>query len=477
MRGFKRHLSSLEGRHANFIDVSSGYFLLLRRENFNVRTAMGQTLSQKVLAKASGRKHVTPGEVVWAKVDVLMSHDPCSPGLISIFKKEFGAGAKVWDRSRFVMIPDHFIYTADPLANQNVRVMREFAREQDITHFYDVGSPRYRGVCHIALAEGGHNRPGEVLLGTDSHSVTSGAFGTFAVGLGITDAAFALGTGEIPLKVPASIRVNFNGEMPAHVLAKDLILSVLQQLTIDGATYQAIEFGGDVVDALSVEERMTLCNMVVECGAKNGIMVPNQATLDYLSHRTQIPFEVLAPDSDAEYARVLDIDVSRMEPLVARPHSPDNVESIANLHGVAVDQAYIGSCTGGKLADFVAAARVLQGRHVSVPTFAVPATKEVFHGIVTTQVNGVSVYSILSDAGVALSSETGCAACCGGPADTFGRVNAPLTVISTTNRNFVGRMGHKRAEVYLASPYSVAAAAVAGRIVNPGPYLQDVHSS
>ncbi|NPT35377.1 3-isopropylmalate dehydratase large subunit [Paraburkholderia xenovorans] len=431
----------------------------------------GQTLSQKVLARASGRSRVTPGEVVWAKVDVLMSHDPCSPGVISIFKKEFGANARVWDPERFVMIPDHFIYTADVLANQNVRVMREFAREQEIKYFYDVGTPRYRGVCHIGLAEGGHNRPGEVLLGTDSHTVTSGAFGTFAVGLGITDAAFALGTGEIPLKVPATIRVNFNGELPPHVLAKDLILAVLGELTIDGATYQAIEFGGAVVDALSVEERMTLCNMVVECGAKNGIMVPNQATLDYLATRNEVPFEVLTPDADADYVRVLDVDVSKMQPLVAKPHSPDNVDGIDRVADTRITQAYIGSCTGGKLEDFVAAAKILKGRKVSVPTFAVPATKEVFHGIVTTQVDGVSVYSIFTDAGVALSSEPSCAACCGGPADTFGRVNEPISVASTTNRNFVGRMGNKRASIYLGSPYTVAAAAVAGRLVNPNVYL------
>jgi len=432
----------------------------------------GQTLSQKVLAKASGRVHVSPGEVIWAKVDVLMSHDPCSPGVISIFKKEFGADARVWDPTRFVMIPDHFIYTADALANQNVRVMREFAQEQQIKHFYDVGTPKYRGVCHIALAEGGHNRPGEVLLGTDSHTVTSGAFGTFAVGLGITDAAFALGTGEIPLKVPETIRINFHGQLPPHILGKDLILAVLGELTIDGATYQAIEFGGEVVDALSVEERMTLCNMVVECGAKNGIMVPNQATLDYLAKRNDIPFEVQIPDTDAVYARVLDIDVSTLQPLVAKPHSPDNVDSVDNVSDIRIQRAYIGSCTGGKFEDFVAAAKILKGRKVVVPTFAVPATKEVLHHTVTTRIDDTSIYSILTDAGVILSSEPSCAACCGGPVDTFGRVNEPISVVSTTNRNFIGRMGNKRANIYLGSPYTVAAAAVAGRLVNPSDFLE-----
>lgn len=408
-----------------------------------------------------------PGEIVWAKVDILMSHDPCTPGVASVFKKEFGAQAKVWDAGRFIMIPDHFVYSADPQANQNIRIMREFAKEQNITHFYDVGTPQYKGVCHIGLAEGGHTRPGEVLLGTDSHTVTAGAFGCFAIGLGITDAAYALGTGEIPLKVPTTIRVNYHGILPTHVQAKDLILALLAELTVEGATYEAIEFGGCVIDALSVEERMTICNMVVECGAKNGIMVPNQATLDYLAARTDVPFSLVTADADAVYSRVVDFDVTGMQPQVAKPHSPDNVVAIDTLKNVGISQAYIGSCTGGKLADFIAAAQVMKGRKVTIPTFAVPATKEVFHHLITTQIGGVSVYQILTDAGVQLSSEAGCAACCGGPPDTFGRVHQPISVIATTNRNFVGRMGHKRASIYLASPYAVAAAAITGMITNP----------
>ncbi|WP_439734263.1 3-isopropylmalate dehydratase large subunit [Erwinia persicina] len=428
---------------------------------------MGQTISQKILARASGRDTVMPGEIVWAKVDILMSHDPCTPGVASVFKKEFGAQAKVWDAGRFIMIPDHFVYSADPQANQNIRVMREFAKEQNITYFYDVGTPQYKGVCHIGLAEGGHTRPGEVLLGTDSHTVTAGAFGCFAIGLGITDAAYALGTGEIPLKVPTTIRVNYHGILPTHVQAKDLILALLAELTVEGATYEAIEFGGSVIDALSVEERMTICNMVVECGAKNGIMVPNQATLDYLAARTDVPFSLVTADADAVYSRVVDFDVTGMQPQVAKPHSPDNVVAIDTLKNVAISQAYIGSCTGGKLADFIAAAQVMKGRKVTIPTFAVPATKEVFHHLITTQIGGVSVYQILTDAGVQLSSEAGCAACCGGPPDTFGRVHQPISVIATTNRNFVGRMGHKRASIYLASPYAVAAAAITGMITNP----------
>lgn len=432
----------------------------------NFIRSSGQTLSQKVLARASGHNSVESGAVIWSKVDILMSHDPCSPGVISILKREFGENAKVWDRERFVMIPDHFIFSADPLANLNVRTMRKFAEEQNIRHFYDVGTPRYKGVCHIALAEGGHTRPSEVLLGTDSHTVTAGAFGTFAIGVGNTDAAFALGTGEIPLKVPTSIRVDFVGVMPRHLQAKDLILALIGRLKVDGATYEAIEFGGEVIDALSVEERMTICNMVVECGAKNGIMVPNQASLDYVRARSDIGFEILMPDHDAQYSQRIVIDVSKMDSIVARPHTPDNTADASSLADVSIDQAYIGSCTGGKLEDLVSAARVLQGQKVVIPTYAVPATKEVLDGVIRTRINDRTVYEILLDAGVRLSTETGCAACCGGPIDTFGRVNEPKKVISTTNRNFVGRMGHKRAEIFLGSPYTVAATALTGKVTS-----------
>jgi 3-isopropylmalate/(R)-2-methylmalate dehydratase large subunit len=433
----------------------------------------GMTLTEKILARAAGREKVSPGEVIFVKVDVLMSHDPCTPGVASVFKKEFGENAKVWNADRFIMIPDHFTYSADPQANQNIRVMREFAKEQNIKYFYDVGTPEYKGVCHIGLAEGGHTRPGEVLLGTDSHTVTAGAFGTFAIGVGITDGAFALGSGEIPLMVPKTLRVNYVGKKKQSVQAKDLILALMKILGVAGATYNAIEFGGSVIDELSVEERMTICNMVVECGAKNGIMVPNQATLDYLAQRTQEPWSVVRPDNNAVYERTIEIDVTLLTSQIARPHTPDNVTPVTELENVAISQAYIGSCTGGKTEDFIAAAKVLNGRKVTIPTFAVPATKEVFHNLITTRIGDLSVYEILTHAGVKLSSEPGCAACCGGPADTFGRVNDPISVISTTNRNFVGRMGHKGAMVYLASPYAVAAAAIGGAITNPERYLNN----
>jgi 3-isopropylmalate/(R)-2-methylmalate dehydratase large subunit len=424
-------------------------------------------VTEKIIAKKAGKKSVKPGDLVWADIDVLMTHDPCSPGVISIFKENFGKTAKVWDNERHIMIPDHFIFTADKKSNANVQIMREFAKEQNTKYFYDVGTPNYKGVCHIALAEGGHNLPGELLLGTDSHTVTSGAFGTLGIGVGNTDAAFALGTGKILLKVPETIKIVLNGSLPQYVKAKDVILKIVGDLTMNGATYCAIEFAGDYIDTLGVEDRMTICNMVIECGAKNGIMVPNQAVLDYLEDKSYRPFEIVEPDADATYLKVIEYDVSTFEPYIAKPHSPDNLDIISNVKGIEIDQAYIGSCTGGKLSDFVMVADYLQGKKVKIKTYAVPATQDVADGLNTSFVRGESVYSILKNAGVSVSLQASCAACLGGPKDTFGRVQDEINVISTTNRNFRGRMGNKNANIYLASPIITIATAIEGKIAVP----------
>lgn len=426
------------------------------------------TMSEKILAKSSGHSHLESGQTVWSQVNILMTHDPCSPGVISIFKKEFGQDAKIWDREKHIMIPDHFIFTSDEKANANIRMMREFAREQKHKYFYDANGKDYKGVCHIALAQEGHNRPGEVLVGTDSHTVTSGAFGTFAIGVGNTDAAFILGTGEIFLRVPETIRVIFHGELAPHIMAKDLILLLLKDLTTQGATYQAIEFSGEIIENMGVEDRMTLCNMVIEAGAKNGIIVPNKSVLEYVTQRSTIQnFDIIEPDKSADYIKVLEYDLSNLEPQIAKPHSPDNVESINYLENIKIDRAYIGSCTGGKSSDFYAAAQILKDQKVSIETFGVPATRQVFYEIINQQIGNKSIYEILVDSGVYMTTEPSCAACCGGPIDTFGRVNNSMSIISTTNRNFSGRMGAKSAEIYLGSPFSVAATAITGFITNP----------
>jgi len=427
---------------------------------------MGMTLTEKILARHAGRARVEPGDNIWINVDVLMTHDICGPGTIGVFKEQFGADAKVWDPEKVVIIPDHYIFTADEMARRNVELLRQFAREQNLRYYYDVGSVDYKGVCHIALPEEGHTRPGEVLLGTDSHTCTAGAFGEFATGIGNTEAGFVLGTGQLWVKVPPTMRFVFEGAWPPYLMAKDLILQVIGDIGTDGATYRAMEFAGPAVYALNVEERMTLCNMVIEAGGKNGVIAPDEIMLDYVRARTDQPFEVVETDPDAAFHSERIYDVSQLEPVVAQPHSPDHRATARELAGVPLDRAYIGSCTGGKVTDLRAAAKVLKGREVQIDTFIVPATTAIAAALDTETVDGESLRSIFESAGAHVGPPS-CAACLGGPADTFGRLNRPLACISATNRNFPGRMGHPKAQVYLASPLTVAASALTGRITDP----------
>jgi 3-isopropylmalate/(R)-2-methylmalate dehydratase large subunit len=426
------------------------------------------TLTEKILARAAQRDHVQPGDNIWISVDVLMTHDVCGPGTIGVFKQHFGPDARVWDREKVVIIPDHYIFTADKMANRNVDVLRHFVAEQNLRYFYDVGTPNYKGVCHIALPEEGHTRPGEVLLGTDSHTCTAGAFGEFATGIGNTDAGFVMGTGKLWVKVPETMRFVFHGRLPPYLMAKDLILAVIGDIGCDGATYRAMEFDGDGVYALNIEERMTLCNMVIEAGGKNGVIAPDQVTLDYVNARNagQKPYTVLRSDPGARFSYEKVYDVTKLEPVVAQPHSPDNRAYVSEIKGTKLDRAYIGSCTGGKMTDFRAAALVLKGKKVRIDTFVVPATSEIAAGLKQERLNGQTLEDVFLSAGAKLG-EPSCAACLGGPSDTFGRLNQPLSCISTTNRNYPGRMGHKEARVYLASPLTVAASAVTGVITDP----------
>jgi 3-isopropylmalate/(R)-2-methylmalate dehydratase large subunit len=431
------------------------------------------TLTEKILARHAGRDAVRPDENIWVEADVLMTHDVCGPGTIGVFKQQFGASAKVWDADKVVIIPDHYIFTADRMANRNVETLRKFAAEQNLRYFYDVGTPRYKGVCHIALPEEGHTRPGEVLFGTDSHTCTAGAFGEFATGIGNTDAGFVLGTGKLWVKVPPTMRFVFHGNLPPYLMAKDLILAVIGDIGCDGATYRAMEFDGDGVYALNIEERMTLCNMVIEAGGKNGVIAPDQVTLDYVNARNagNRPYTVERSDPGATFDIEKVYDVTTLEPVVAKPHSPDNRAAVRDLKGEKLDRAYIGSCTGGKLTDFRAAAAILNGRQVRIDTFVVPATSEIAAGLKRETLNGQTLEEVFLSAGAKMGQPS-CAACLGGPSDTFGRLNAPISCISTTNRNFPGRMGHKEARVFLASPLTVAASAVAGTISDPRDWLQ-----
>ncbi len=431
---------------------------------------MGMTLTEKILARAAGRPRVAPGENVWIRVDLLLTHDVCGPGTIGIFHEHFGAGAKVFDPEKVVIIPDHYIYTEDPHARRNLDILREFAAAQKLPYFYDAHTKEYRGVCHVALAETGHTRPGSVIFGTDSHTCTAGAFGLFATGIGNTDAAFIMGTGQLWVRVPETMKFVVTGEFPPYVLAKDLILRVIGDIGVDGASYRALEFAGEAVRALGMEERMTLCNMAIEAGGKNGIIEADETTREYLAARGGKPYEALRSDPDASYVSVHTYEAAQLEPVLAQPHSPDRVCTARTLAGTKINRVYIGSCTGGKTADFVAAARVLAGRKTAVDTFVVPATRAVEADLQRLRHKGVPLLDVFRNAGCLIGPPS-CAACLGGPKDTFGRTQGNEVVVSTTNRNFPGRMGSKASSVFLASPYTAAASAVKGAVCDPREFL------
>lgn len=462
------------------------------------------TMTEKIFAAHANKSEVSPGENVWVDVDVLMTHDVCGPGTIGIFKKEFGQDAKVWDNTRIPIIPDHYIFTADGKCHRNVQILRDFVKEQGIKYYYDPdfldtdeasGMPNpyrdptktsYKGVCHKALPEEGHCRPGEILLGTDSHTCTAGAFGQFATGVGNTDAAFTMGTGKTWLKTPPTMRFNFHGDIPPYLTAKDLILAVIGDIGFAGATYKAMYFAGSGIGSLSLEDRMTLTNMAIEAGGKNGICDVDEKTLNYVRARSNRPdWTVYEEDAGATYDYEQTWDLGNFEPLVAAPHSPDNTRTAHELQkqNTKLDRAYIGSCTGGKITDMIFAANILHGNEVKIATFVVPGSTEVHQDMLTLNLYGeavdensgdrkasTSVYKALEDAGCLIGAAS-CAACLGGPKDTFGRLNEPINCISTTNRNFPGRMGHKEAGVYLASPLTAAASALTGVVTDPREYV------
>ncbi len=456
----------------------------------------GMTMTEKILAKHAGKSRVTPGENIWVNIDVLMTHDVCGPGTIGIFHEKFGKNAKVWDPNRVVIIPDHYIFTADLKCHRNVQILRDFVRQQGIKYYYDpdfvtmeptMPSPyrdptktTYKGVCHKTLPEEGHVRPGEILLGTDSHTCTAGAFGQFATGIGNTDAGFVLGTGKLWLKVPPTMKFVFHGQIPPYLTAKDLILAVIGQIGVDGATYRSMYFAGDGIASLTLEDRMTLTNMAIEAGGKNGICDVDEKTLQYVRARSKLPhWEVVRDDANAEFLATHEWDLTTMEPMVAKPHSPDNKDTARNCRNVTVDRAYIGSCTGGKITDMIFAANILNGRRVKIPTFVVPGSTEVHADMRQLNLRGIpkspgekSIEQVLQDAGCTLGP-SGCAACLGGPADTFGRLQNTEVCISTTNRNFPGRMGSPKSAVYLASPLTVAASALTGRVTDPREFVSE----
>ena len=455
------------------------------------------TLTEKILARAAGKAQVQSGDNIWVNADVLMTHDVCGPGTIGVFKREFGKDAKVWDKKRIVIIPDHYIFTADSKSNRNVDILRDFVKEQGLPYFYDViddpnghwhfdaakghlkrqyGS-QYAGVCHTALPAKGHTRPGEILFGTDSHTCMAGAFNEFATGIGNTDAGFVMGTGKLLIKVPETMHFRLEGKLQPGVMAKDIILHCIGEIGFDGATYRAMQFDGEGVKSLSMDDRMTIANMAIEAGGKNGIFEFDSRTQEYVDARvnlngTKSSYTPVERDRDEKFVYELVVDLSKLEPTVACHPDPGQRKKAKDMKDVKLDRAYVGSCTGGKTSDFVEFARVLRGHKVAIDTFGVPATPEIVHDLQSTRWGEKTIWQILVDAGVQMTENAGCAACLGGPVDTFGRINkAGIKCISATNRNFPGRMGDKESQVFLASPATVAASAIAGKITDPREYF------
>ncbi|MCK4850237.1 MAG: 3-isopropylmalate dehydratase, partial [Phycisphaerae bacterium] len=305
---------------------------------------MGMTITEKILAGHSGREQVRPGEIVWVEVDVLMINDVTGPGTIGIFHEQFGTEAKVFDAEKVVVIGDHYIHTKDEKCLRNVDVLRDFVKEQGIRYFYGPGTDSYRGVCHVTLPQEGHTRPGEILLGADSHTCTHGAFGELATGIGNTEAAFVMGRGKLWLRVPETMRFVFDGQLDERVMAKDMILTVIGDIGVDGANYRSMEFSGQTVKGCSMEERMTLCNMAIEAGGKNGIIAADKKVEQYLAKRDKSgkKYTLLDNDGDAKFASVRSYKAEDIEPMVARPHSPANVATARSLKGVSIERVYIG---------------------------------------------------------------------------------------------------------------------------------------
>jgi 3-isopropylmalate/(R)-2-methylmalate dehydratase large subunit len=409
------------------------------------------TLTEKILARASGKARVQAGDNVWVQADILMTHDVCGPGTIGVFEREFGKTAKVWDRNKVVIMPDHYIFTADSKSNRNVDILRDFVKAQGITYFYDViddpnghwvfdpakGNLKrqhglhYAGVCHTALPQKGHTRPGEVLFGTDSHTCMAGAFNEFATGIGNTDAGFVLGTGKLLVKVPETMHFRLEGKLQPGVMGKDIILHCIGEIGSDGATYRAMQFDGPGVAGLSMDDRMTVANMAIEAGGKNGIFEFDAQTQAYVDYRcklngTKETYDPATRDKKQKFVYELVLDLSKLEPTVACHPNPDQRKLAKEMGSLKLDRAYIGSCTGGKTSDFLAFARVVQGRRVAIDTFGVPATPEIVHDLQTARWGDKTIWQILTDAGVQMTENAGCAACLGGPVDTFGRMNSPL---------------------------------------------------
>ena len=413
------------------------------------------TITEKILAKHAGLKEVKPGQLINAKVDIALGNDITAPIAIKEFK---ASGAKkVFNKNKVVLVPDHFTPNKDIKSAEQCKVLREFAKEQKLTHYFDGGDV---GVEHALLPEKGIVVPGDLVIGADSHTCTYGALGAFATGVGSTDLAAAMITGEAWFKVPESIKFIFKGKLNKWVDGKDLILYTIGDIGVDGALYKAMEFSGPAIERLSMDSRLSMCNMAIEAGGKNGIIAPDKITKAYVDKRAERPYKFYASDEDAVYCNVREYDCAKIEPQVAFPHLPENTKNITEVGNIPIDQVVIGSCTNGRMEDLRVAAKILKGKKVApyVRLIVIPATPLIYK-----QAMEEGLFEIYLKAGAIISPPT-CGPCLGGH---MGILAEGERALATTNRNFVGRMGHPKSEVYLANPAVAAATAVKGRIAHP----------
>ncbi|MDH3203724.1 MAG: 3-isopropylmalate dehydratase large subunit [Nitrosopumilus sp.] len=415
---------------------------------------------EKILARASGKSKVYPDDVIFANVDKVMIHDVSGPGVIKVFdklKKQGISVDKLWNPEKVWVAEDHFVPSAEKISAENIVKLSNFTKNYGIEKHFKYGMGQY-GICHTLSHEEAMVMPGDVYVGGDSHTNTTGALGAFACGLGHTDIAYVLLNGRIWFKIPETYYFKLNGKLPDHVMAKDLILKIIGEIGTDGGAYQTMQFGGSGIDEMSVESRLTLCNMTTEAGAKNGIAEPDKKVVDYLTSKGATNIQLINGDDDAEYSKVFEYESSEMEPIIAKPFSPENISIVREAPSVELDKSYIGSCTGAKYEDLEAAARILKGRKVKIRTEILPAAISIYQRAME---NGL--LKIFLDAGVTVGPPT-CGACCGAH---MGVLAKDEICISTTNRNFPGRMGHVESQTYLSSPLVAAASAVTGKITDP----------
>ena len=417
-------------------------------------------ITEKILARASEKSSVSPDDVVFAKVDKVMVHDVSGPGVMKVFDKLQKQGidtSKLHDSTKVWIAEDHFVPTAEKVSAENIIKLSNFSKKYDIKKHFKYGMGQY-GICHTLSHEEALVNPGEVYVGGDSHTNTTGALGAFACGLGHTDVAYVLLNGEIWFKVPETYYFKLNGKLPSHVMAKDYILKIIGDIGTDGGAYNTMQFGGIGIDEMSVESRLTLTNMTTEAGAKNGIIESDEKTVQYLNDRGATNATVLHGDEDAEFSKVFEYEASELEPTVAKPFSPDNTTVARELSSTELDKSYIGSCTGAKFEDLLAAAKILKGKTVKIRTEVLPASISIYKKAVKQ-----GLVEIFLDAGATVGPPT-CGACCGAHMGVLGKDEI---CVSTTNRNFPGRMGHVESQTYLASPQVAAASAVTGKLTDP----------